>query len=334
MIAPLRSLDEFSLVHGHPVRVGAAVSSRSDGSRRALPKRFPTTTAVGVCPPGSARRSSVLAPVVGQVAPDRVDVVRAVLRVVVLDEEPRPADRVVVTAARRVRPGPGEGDARRARRRGSAPTPSPRPRSGSGRGSGGSGPRVRARCASSQRVVADADRDAAQRRPGDRRRSGCPAARPGRRSRRAAARASALASSARASVSSPVRARSAGQRAVGARPPGWRRGTTAPRPRSRPSDDGQLDRDVVATDPPRPRRRRRVGIAEDGEPVPVRVAPVQPDRPARTLELTEDRLEVDDRTDLGRAARAHRRRRRPPSRPPVAPRPSRRGPGPRAGPGV
>ena len=28
MIAPLRSLDEFSLVHGHPLRAGAAIMSR------------------------------------------------------------------------------------------------------------------------------------------------------------------------------------------------------------------------------------------------------------------------------------------------------------------
>jgi hypothetical protein len=35
MIAPLRSLDEFSLVHGlTALDVGAAISSRSDGSRR------------------------------------------------------------------------------------------------------------------------------------------------------------------------------------------------------------------------------------------------------------------------------------------------------------
>jgi hypothetical protein len=41
MIASLRSFDEFSLVHDPPdYTVGAAMSSRSDGSRQELPETF------------------------------------------------------------------------------------------------------------------------------------------------------------------------------------------------------------------------------------------------------------------------------------------------------
>src|SRR6478735_4747899 len=50
----------------------------------------------------------VLAPVVGEVAPDGVDVVRPVLRVVVLEQERRAADRVVVASTWLGGPGPAE----------------------------------------------------------------------------------------------------------------------------------------------------------------------------------------------------------------------------------
>jgi hypothetical protein len=44
MIASLRQLDEFSLVHGPPdFVVGAAVSPRSDGSRRVWAETFPVS---------------------------------------------------------------------------------------------------------------------------------------------------------------------------------------------------------------------------------------------------------------------------------------------------
>ena len=50
MIAPLRSLDEFSLVHGPP-DFGSArrLSSRSDGSRRPWPETFPADQIVVRC---------------------------------------------------------------------------------------------------------------------------------------------------------------------------------------------------------------------------------------------------------------------------------------------
>src|SRR6185295_15884926 len=67
-------------------------SSRASLCRRCGP-------GVGV---GQVRREHVLAPVVVELAPHRVDVVGAVLGVVVLDDEGRPAERVVVAAARRV----------------------------------------------------------------------------------------------------------------------------------------------------------------------------------------------------------------------------------------
>ena len=57
----------------------------------------------------------VLAPVVREVAPDRVDVVGAVLRVVVLDHEARAADRVVMAATGLQRAGPRERDRGEAR---------------------------------------------------------------------------------------------------------------------------------------------------------------------------------------------------------------------------
>ena len=59
----------------------------------------------------------VLAPVVGEVAPDGVDVVGAVLGVVVLDQEARAADRVVVAASGLLGPGPRERDGGQARAR-------------------------------------------------------------------------------------------------------------------------------------------------------------------------------------------------------------------------
>src|SRR6185436_16752815 len=59
---------------------------------------------------GQVPREQVLAPVVVELAPDGVDVVRAVLGVVVLDEEGRPAHDVVVAAAGGIGAGPGERD--------------------------------------------------------------------------------------------------------------------------------------------------------------------------------------------------------------------------------
>src|SRR5687768_7777824 len=60
---------------------------------------------------GVVGRQQVLAPVVGQVAQDRVDVVGAVLGVVVFDQEGRALDGVVVALVRLLAAQPGEGDA-------------------------------------------------------------------------------------------------------------------------------------------------------------------------------------------------------------------------------
>src|SRR5262245_50278466 len=50
----------------------------------------------------------VLAPVVGEIAPDAVDMIGAVLRVVVLDQKRRPFDGIVVPLAALLRAGPGK----------------------------------------------------------------------------------------------------------------------------------------------------------------------------------------------------------------------------------
>ena len=57
------------------------------------------------------RGEEVLAPIVFDVAEDRVDVVGLVLGVVVLDQEAGAGDRVVVTLARIFRASPGKGQA-------------------------------------------------------------------------------------------------------------------------------------------------------------------------------------------------------------------------------
>ena len=198
------------------------------------------------------RREEVLAPVVLQVAPDRVDVVGAVLGVVVLDDEARPADRVVVAAAGRLRARPGERDLGQA-------------------GIGDLGPgRVGDLRSDAIDVVPDQplERRLPRRRRGPR--DGC---RPGRTGRRPA-----------------VRCRSGCRRAPGRRrPPRGARPASAPRgarapapprraasasPPARPARDDrrvrpeerrrradhptagerEVDRDVMAADPPRPRR--------------------------------------------------------------------------------
>lgn len=54
MIASLRSFDEFSLVHDPPdYTVGAAMSSRSDGSRQEWPETFPWDRRNVASPPES-----------------------------------------------------------------------------------------------------------------------------------------------------------------------------------------------------------------------------------------------------------------------------------------
>ena len=227
--------------------------------------------------PGGERRSGreeVLAPVVREVAPDRVDVVRAVLGVVVLDEEPRPADRVIVAPAGRLRPGPGERDARRG--------PASTIRSHSAVGDLRPRPlevvpheplERRARRAASRSRVADADRDRPRRRPAGPlplRMSGGATGRP-RSPRGAASGVSAASRRARQLLL-------AGQGpGAGRRPARDRRAGFAPRndgalPITRPPASVSW----IATWWPPTRHDHgpvRARLAEDREPVQLRVAP-------------------------------------------------------------
>jgi hypothetical protein len=61
--------------------------------------------------------------------------------------------------------------------------------------------------------------------------------------------------------------------------------------------DRQVDRDVMAADAPRP-RRGRPRLAEHGEPVALRIAPLPAGSAGGTFEVAEHRLESDDRRDL------------------------------------
>src|SRR5215210_7730882 len=82
---------------------------------------LPTMLAHARASGGKARRAlavvlgvvtgqKVLAPIVGEVPPDGMDMVGAVLGIVVLDQERRALDGVVVPLARLFPTGPGEGD--------------------------------------------------------------------------------------------------------------------------------------------------------------------------------------------------------------------------------
>ena len=258
----------------------SAASIRS-GSR--WPSRPPRTRAVQV---GNAIRAAmtgavvrgerVLAPVVREVPPDGVDVVRAVLGVVVLDEEAGPAD------ARSSGPGGLVGPAQ-------AKVASARPSATIVASAASATPRVDA-----AEVVADQRLQAVPpSAPG--RRGGCRSAMPPTSARRplplrmsgGATRVDdgerslggrQRASSARASRSSPSSARSPARGPSGTSR-GWRRGTTASG--DEPAvDHGQVDRDVVPAEAPRPGRRAG-GIAEHREPVALRVAPHPVAGPAR-----------------------------------------------------
>src|SRR4029079_3417749 len=102
--------------------------------------------------------------------------------------------------------------------------------------------------------------------------------------------------------------------------PGWddRRDRAEERRRAAddPSiDDGHVDRHVVATDAPHPRRTFRGGrVAEDAEPVQDGIAPRTVHAARIALDRSEDRLEGDDRRGFARATLAegdaeHRHRR-------------------------
>ena len=126
----------------------ATTLRRRTATRRPRAARAAVTCACGIRSLAGVRRGvvprqKVLAPVVVEVAPDRVDVVRAVLRVVVLDEEARAADRVVVAVTRLLRPGPCERDLVQPAGDDALPVgKAPRP-AGLGRRSGGSAVRGR-----------------------------------------------------------------------------------------------------------------------------------------------------------------------------------------------
>ena len=248
-------------------------------------------------------REEVLAPVVVEVAPDRVDVVRAVLRVVVLDEEARAADGVVVAVTRLLGTRPRERDLVQPGGDDALPLgPAPRP-AGPGRRSGGSA--VREPCApvaarSRYRIPTGIERASARAAFSVRMSAGA------RSSTIAAFRSSGVSPANRvlASVSSPARAR---KPACG---PVWNDGRVGPEERRRGADNlpvGQrdVDRDVVSADPPRP-RRMGVGLAEDREPVQLGIPPRPAAATTSALERTEDRFERDDRGDLTRGPLAQR----------------------------
>src|SRR5918911_43124 len=87
-------------------RANSASQTTSEGRMAALATRTPRATTPGTSPVGGLPRrvglrvvggDQVLTPVASDIAQHRVDMVRPVLRVVVLDQECRSFDRVVVS---------------------------------------------------------------------------------------------------------------------------------------------------------------------------------------------------------------------------------------------
>ena len=254
------------------------------------------------------RRQQVLAPVVVEVAPDRVDVVGAVLRVVVLDDEasargPRSSGR---GPERRIRP--RRTSRRRGRRRRSAPTPRRRPPAARARRSAGSGVRGP---------------------PGAARRGPHAGSRPGRTAGPRAAgpgedvgRRDVVDHGHAALRRRQLREQRARELLLARQRPLARRGPLGIDRRVRPEErrrradhaivgDRHVDRDMVAADAPRPRRRRPASpkTANQYSSGSRRIQPARP--PARSSSPRTVSSAMIAR-DLAGGPRAHRRRRRSP----------------------
>src|SRR4051794_2750606 len=249
-------------------------------------------------------RQQVLAPVVLEVPPDGVDVVRAVLGVVVLDEERRPAHGVIVAPARFVRPGPRERHVVEAGRLDAVPLDS--------RDLVAPAAQIVANQRTKGRLLRDVElsipdalRDAVETGStfipaqdvrwrvrigdGDGRAWRCE-----RCEQRPTERLLAIDGSSTVPRSGRDRGRIRPQER-------W------PAAHEAVADECLPDGDVVAADAPGPRTAGS-RITEEGEPIACRVATVPIAHAARSFERPEDRLEVDDRLDLTVAPRAQCRR--------------------------